>query len=326
MKIPIMIQVKIFPKTMVSRILLSPILVVGLMLFTSDFLISQNSYPSKGSIKVESKISHKADPDTYIQFNMDRVTLSAGEKLVIEGNGKGEGSQIKIGGAANCVVNINDQIYSDAKSGNVGIGTELPEATLHVAGTFQIGSKESLEDIGKFELGCNAAFLPSVDNQFDLGSATHRWDDIYATNGIIQTSDQRDKTNIKPLNYGLSEVLLLKPVSFQWENDANENTKLGLVAQDLLTVIPETVKTHDQAIVNEATGEMEVVELERLGVYYSDLIPVLIKAIQEQQDIIEKKDTEIAKLKVKTNENEAKISELFRILETKGEGEEAAAN
>ena len=34
---------------------------------------------------------------------------------------------------------------------------------------------------------------PSIDNDRDLGSSSFRWDDIYATNNVIQTSDKRLK-------------------------------------------------------------------------------------------------------------------------------------
>ena len=68
----------------------------------------------------------------------------------------------------------------------------------------------------------------------------------------------------------------------------NTDKKLGLIAQELLQIIPEVVKTHEQiAIDDNDRTKTKSVEMERMGVYYSDLIPVLIKAIQEQQVTIE---------------------------------------
>ena len=83
----------------------------------------------------------------------------------------------------------------------------------------------------------------------------------------------------------------MKPVSFNWKNGNNPDTKLGLIAQDLETLIPEVVTSHTW-LKNEITGQLTKKELDRLGVYYSDLVPVLIKAIQEQQEqIISLKNT-----------------------------------
>ncbi len=80
------------------------------------------------------------------------------------------------------------------------------------------------------------------------------------------------------------------------------------------------VKTHDwQTTSDDENALLEKVELERLGVYYSDLIPVLIKAIQEQQEIISsqkninlQQKTELQKL----NQNFKALVSRIEILET----------
>jgi hypothetical protein len=162
-----------------------------------------------------------------------------------------------------------------------------------------IGSAEYLLDAGGYITRIQASLVPGVDDMRDLGSATLRWNDVYATNGTIQTSDIRDKTDIKETLYGLKEVLRLRPISYQWKNKKlGEGKKLGFSAQELLTVIPEVVKTHD-LIFSEETGTSTLKENERLGVYYSDLIPVLTKAIQEQQELIETLTKRIEKLEGK---------------------------
>jgi uncharacterized coiled-coil protein SlyX len=181
------------------------------------------------------------------------------------------------------------------KNGNVGIGTTVPLDRLHVNGRLRFQTVEYFEDGGTSEIATRGDLRPSSDNIYDIGTSSFRWDDVYATNGTINTSDRRDKTNIQPLTYGLAEVMKLRPVSFQWKEAPMVSTKLGLIAQDLLEVVPEVVKTHDWEG-GEAEGEGHVVELERLGVYYADLIPVLINGMQEQQQIIEKQQQQIEAL------------------------------
>ena len=46
---------------------------------------------------------------------------------------------------------------------------------------------------GTIALSVNSSFFPLTDNLYDLGSSTKRWDDVYASNGTIQTSDLRQK-------------------------------------------------------------------------------------------------------------------------------------
>jgi len=113
--------------------------------------------------------------------------------------------------------------------------------------------------------------IPGSDGALDLGQANARWKDVYATNGSIQTSDRNLKKEIKTLDYGLNEILALNSVSYKWI-DSTDNTKhLGLIAQDVQKVIPE-------AVVGSEPG--------RLGLRYTELIPVVIKAIQEQNNEI----------------------------------------
>lgn len=108
---------------------------------------------------------------------------------------------------------------------------------------------------------------PLQDNTFDLGSSTLRWDDIYATNPVINTSDRREKKDINSLEYGLETLQQLQPVSYYWR-DGDPDKKLGLIAQDVYEVIPEVVNVPES-------------EEGLYGITYTELIPVLIQSIKE---------------------------------------------
>ncbi len=114
---------------------------------------------------------------------------------------------------------------------------------------------------------------PSVDNQMGLGTSTRRYTSIFATSGVVQTSDIQFKKNIRPMKYGIKEVMKLNPVIYDWK-DGTESDKVGFIAQELKEVVPNVV-------VGDESKE------ETLGVNYAELAPILTKAIQEQQKEIE---------------------------------------
>ena len=163
---------------------------------------------------------------------------------------------------------------------------------------FIIGRKQSGQSTvsSKEYIFWTSYFQPVQDNNKSLGGISNRWTAVFATNGTVITSDAREKKNIKDLDYGLETLMSLKPVSYEWKEDnANMGTKLGFVAQDLLEVVPEVVVT-EEAVENRETGEVTYQEAERMGVFYDDLIPILTKAIQEQQGTIEELTQENEKL------------------------------
>lgn len=177
--------------------------------------------------------------------------------------------------------------------GNVGIGVINPSSRLHV-----IGGSIQLEDESVSKYGANSFeftghIIPAVDDNRSLGLSTRRFTAVWATDGTINTSDVREKTNISNLNYGLAELMKLRPVSYTWISRPESGTKIGLIAQELETIIPEVVANSQRT--PSLNPEEEITD--RLGVYYSDLIPVLIKAIQEQEGKIQQLQAEIDLLK-----------------------------
>jgi hypothetical protein len=146
-------------------------------------------------------------------------------------------------------------------------------------------------------------FYPNVDNQTTLGRPGKRWSVIYAGSGTINTSDAREKSNITNLHYGLEEVMKLRPVSFTWNENPESGTKLGLIAQEVEEVVREVVVHSEPVTAYDEEGNLVYEGSDHYGIYYSDLIPVLIKAIQEQQKIIEALEE-----RIKVMENETFIS------------------
>jgi hypothetical protein len=83
----------------------------------------------------------------------------------------------------------------------------------------------------------SAAFIPTTDNSNSLGALANRWTTVYAFNGVINTSDARDKENITDLNYGLKEIMKLRPVSYNWKENPQWGKKIGFIAQEVKPIL-----------------------------------------------------------------------------------------
>lgn len=113
---------------------------------------------------------------------------------------------------------------------------------------------------------------------------------VYATATTISSiSDQRLKENVQDLDVGLAEIMALKPRKFDWKEGQGKDIKgdRGFVAQEVERVFPELI---DEWIDAAPEGEEPYKSVRQ------DLIPVLVKAIQEQQAMIDELKAKVAAL------------------------------
>ena len=82
----------------------------------------------------------------------------------------------------------------------------------------------------------------------------------------------------------------LRPVTYK-----SDGQRFGLLPDEVEKIIPEVVVSQDIDI-DPLTGEMVITETEK-GMIYDQFIPVLIKAVQEQQEIIEKQQVAIEEIR-----------------------------
>ena len=114
----------------------------------------------------------------------------------------------------------------------------------------------------------------SASNKIRLGNTN-----VTSIEGQVawtNVSDRRLKKDITSTKYGLETILKLVPVDYLLKS--NNLSQIGFIAQDLKPIVPEAV--------NGTEGDIE--KGETLGITYTTLIPVLTKAIQQQQQIIDR--------------------------------------
>ncbi|MCF8233736.1 MAG: tail fiber domain-containing protein [Bacteroidales bacterium] len=216
------------------------------------------------------------------------------------------------------------------KTGYVGLGTTTPLAQLHIANTLDAGlileadtDNSGEDDNPRLELrqdggtvqgalgytgldgsiyegtNGNALYLMNEYNSnlhlgandtvrltvtydgwvkiHNLGSGT-----VYSVNGILTNtapSDRRLKENITPFSLSLDKVMQLRPVTFNWKEGGQHG--IGFIAQELEAVIPELVGENPDGY---------------KGIYTTEMIPYLVKAMQEQQEIINSQQNSIMQM------------------------------
>jgi hypothetical protein len=96
-------------------------------------------------------------------------------------------------------------------------------------------------------------------------------------------SDEKLKNITGEINNGISKVCSLRAAEFTWKSDEENKPQVGLIAQDVQKVLPEAVSEENNV----------------LAIRYTEVIPLLVAAIQEQQAIIEDLKTRIEILEAK---------------------------
>nr|DAP38951.1 MAG TPA: Endo-N-acetylneuraminidase [Bacteriophage sp.] len=78
-------------------------------------------------------------------------------------------------------------------------------------------------------------FRPGSNDSLDCGSSSYKWDNIYATNGTIQTSDRNEKTNIADMTEQYAKMLIdgAMPKTYQMRGGKSGRTHAGMISQDL---------------------------------------------------------------------------------------------
>ncbi|MBD3299312.1 MAG: hypothetical protein GF341_11695 [candidate division Zixibacteria bacterium] len=133
-----------------------------------------------------------------------------------------------------------------------------------------------LEDNGNVGIGTtspsNRITLPNSASSSGRGLA-NRWDTY---------SSRRWKHDIETIDNAVETVEHLRGVTFKWnENDAND---LGLIAEEVGDVLPEVVQYEDNGV-------------DAQSVDYARLVAVLIEAVKEQQQQIDRLESEMEQMR-----------------------------
>ena len=168
-------------------------------------------------------------------------------------------------------------------SGDVGIGTSSPVAKLQV-----IGNVASSGTVGR--QGASGTSNGNTMNSWWTGSNLQAWVDTTNVGNITLTSDYRIKKNIETQTLpAIHRITQLRPVTYTRADykslyKADKVNREGFIAHELAEIIPSAVEGE-----KDAENQIQSLRLDAL-------CSVMVKAIQEQQALIESLTTRLTAL------------------------------
>jgi len=219
-------------------------------------------------------VKHEAQGGTYSYGSMNfNVTNSAGSyatRMTIDSNGV-----LLIGKTADSIANNGISLAGSATGGgflsvtndgnaSATFNRKSSDGTVVTiakdGSTFgSIGARSNSISIGQSDVGFhfdagNNCITPfsfdiynTIDNHIDLGIGSKRYQDIFASNGTIQTSDENEKQNITSLTS--TEITAAKAISalfktYKWKDAAASKgdaarTHTGVIAQEVQTAMSD---------------------------------------------------------------------------------------
>ena len=212
------------------------------------------------------------------------------------------------GGNYNTAIGHNS-LYSNVADANTAIGYH--SLYWNTSGTNNTALGYNALNTGIYFTGSNCTVIGSsaqtstnsISNEITLGNSSVTSLRCNATS-ITSLSDKRDKTDIIPIVEGLAFLKQLNPVSFTW--NTRDKAKVGIksagfIAQELLALQKQSNIGDNLDLVSENNPE-------KLEARYGNLLPVIVKAIQEENA---EKDKEIKALKERLNALEKQINQIL---------------
>ena len=212
-------------------------------------------------------------------------------------------------GSANTAIGHQSGILISTGNDNTSVGKDA-------GATVTSGSNNLL--LGH-DAGASGSPGGSVTTQSNIiGLGDENITSLNAQVSLTVASDERDKTDFTALDVGLDFVKQLKPYTYKWDKRSKYGDKTA-EDYDLEAQTPDGTHKEDSLDIGFKAQDVEALEKaagydkenktnlaitisedgKQYGMKYEKLIPILTKAIQEQQDIIESLTARITELEKK---------------------------
>ena len=224
------------------------------------------------SVTVGGDIDVTGDVDVSGNLNFTGITTFAG---IITATGGATVDNIQLGITANNEIDTTTgNLILDSAGGTVEVTDNLTvSGVVNIDDTTQSTSTSTGSLIVDGGVGIaknlNVGGNLTVTGTTDLNGDTDIDGDLCVTGDITAfcTSDQRLKDNVTPIDDPLAKVLSISGNTYDWnEKSGKEGHDVGVIAQEVLEVLPEAVRTRDNGY---------------LAVDYQKIVPLLVEAVKE---------------------------------------------
>ena len=285
-----------------------------------------------------SSVIEDADQDTKIQAEEGtdedylRFDVAGSEAMVIDDEGNvGIGitdpsTRLEVDGSVKSTGFILPSGASDGyilSSDDVGVASwvAMPEPSTNLLNDSDEDTRIEVEqsadeDYIRFDVDGSEAMV--IDNEGNVGIGTdepehalHLVGDLGMTGGVFGVSDARIKKDVQTIDGAMELIRSLDGKTYRFKTDEYaslnlpEEKQYGLIAQEVEATI-STLVTQKLMIAKDQQGE----EITLKGVNYEQLIPILINAIKEQDQVISQQAQHFNALLSAFEKNSARLTEL----------------
>ena len=183
-----------------------------------------------------------------------------------------------IGGAIGSDGNLGGGLILNGITNNIATGS--PQVYINTTGELCVNSTA---DNGNYKVQVNGDIYAISGRFTNVSSSGYNKPLNLTSDGTLttSTSDKRLKKNIVTIPNALDKVLAMRGVTFNWRDSTMPKRMMGMIAQEVLQVVPELV------FQNSNDGYY--------GINYGETAGLLIEAIKEQEKTIQELKLSIAK-------------------------------
>jgi hypothetical protein len=150
-----------------------------------------------------------------------------------------------------------------------------------------------------------------VSNEVTIGNSNNNSYRMYA-DSWTNASDSRYKHDIADLPYGLDFILKLRPRQFIYNNSNDNKLSMGFIAQE----VQEVMKQYDM---KGKFNLVRIMEQDYLGLNTTQIIPILVKAVQELSAENEELKNGFEQLKKENEELKLRLERLEKVVQGGGQ-------
>jgi len=206
----------------------------------------------------------------YISYFNANQQLSFGNGAAT-GTGANGGQQVNIDATGNLLVGTTSTLNGYSYSGAIhGLSTDAKQLNLRNSNA----TADRVWTLGMTSASEFIIYANGSTGQYMSWNGTS-W---------VSSSDERTKTDLKPIENAIDKVSQLRSVTGRYKTDEENVSRAFLIAQDVQAVFPEAVDVRSD-------------EDKTLGLRYTEMIPLLVASIKELKAIVDAQAVEIAALK-----------------------------